>query len=143
MCILWGMNDWYEYVVQTAGTTSQTKIEADTGISQSTLAKWKSGTRPSPAQVAKFAREKKVSVLDAFVVAEFLTPDEAGVRATGAPRLSESSEGQLVAEVAKRLGVKVEVQPPKKKEPRPLAIADEKPGKKPPTAPRRQAKGRR
>lgn len=140
------MNEWYEYVVETAGTASQTQIAADTGIGQSTLAKWKKGIKPSPAQVAKFATEmkrqgRKIEVLDAFVVAEFLTPEQAGVRPTATPRLSAVSEGQLVAEVAKRLGVEVEVQPPAKKAARKVHVADEDPGQT--ASAKRRARSRR
>lgn len=135
------MNDWYEYVVQTAGTTSQMEIQRLSGIHQSTVAKWKAGTRPSPAQVAKFATEMKVGVLDAFIVAGYLTPEQAGVRPTVTPRLSAVSEGQLIAELAKRLGVEVEVQPPTKKEARTLKMTDEDPGQ--PASARRPARGRR
>ena len=103
------MNDWYEYVVATAGTSNQTRIAEDAGFKQSTISKWKSGTTPEPAAVAKFATHYEANVLEAFVVAGFLTPEQAEAKPTLAPKLGDIPREGLVREVAKRLGVQVEV----------------------------------
>lgn len=70
---------WSRYVRRTSGNASGSEIEKKTGIGQSTVSRWFSGTVPTPAHAAKFAQSYGGNVLEAFVAAGFLTPDEAGV----------------------------------------------------------------
>lgn len=96
-------NRWYDYVVRVAGTDNQSAIARNTGITQGTLSKWKLGnSTPTPAQVAKFAQGYGVPVLEAFVEAQFLTPEEAG-QAPTRPRIELFSSEELMAELTVRL----------------------------------------
>jgi transcriptional regulator with XRE-family HTH domain len=74
------VSEWSDYVRRTQGAVSQTEAAALTGLSQATISRWGRGGRPgTPAMVAAFARGFGVSVVEAFVAADFLTPEEAGL----------------------------------------------------------------
>lgn len=71
---------WPEYVRRVSRGDNQVAIEARTSIDQGTVSRWLRGkTTPSPAQAAKFAQSYEGNVLEAFVEAGFLTPEEAGI----------------------------------------------------------------
>jgi transcriptional regulator with XRE-family HTH domain len=71
---------WPEYVRRLSRGDNQVAIEARTSIDQGTVSRWLRGkTTPSPAQAAKFAQGYDGNVLEAFVAAGFLTPEEAGI----------------------------------------------------------------
>lgn len=96
------MNRWYEYVIRTAGTERQTHIEAKSGIGQSTLSKWKSGTQPTAAQAAKFALAYDDNPVAAFVAAGWITWEEAGLPPRTQP-VEHLSNQDLIRELAYRL----------------------------------------
>lgn len=79
---------WARYVRRVAGTNSPSEIEGHTSIGQSSISRWMSGTSPSPAHAAKFAQSYGRNVLEAFVAADFITPEEAGMP----PRVDVSFE---------------------------------------------------
>jgi transcriptional regulator with XRE-family HTH domain len=81
LATLKGMSDtrWARYVRRTSGDAGGSEIEQKTGIGQSTVSRWFTGTTPSPAHAARFAQAYGANVLGAFVAAGFLTEDEAGI----------------------------------------------------------------
>ncbi|WP_131104061.1 helix-turn-helix transcriptional regulator [Ornithinimicrobium sufpigmenti] len=94
---------WWDYVERVANTTRQRDIQDRTGIDASNFSRWKTGQTPRPALVAQFARAYGRPVLEAFVAAEFLTPEEAAERPAAAPSLSTLTDDQLLAEVRARM----------------------------------------
>lgn len=74
------MSAWSEYVVRVAGTDVSTAIADRTGVSQPTISRWlKADKKPSAGHAAKFALTYGVDVLETFVAAGLLTPEEAGL----------------------------------------------------------------
>jgi transcriptional regulator with XRE-family HTH domain len=74
--------DWIDYVRKVVGNDRQIDVARKTGIDQTTVSRWLAGgtgpQRISSQSVAKFARGYNRPVLEAFVVAGFLTAEEAG-----------------------------------------------------------------
>lgn len=100
--------DWSTYVRRVVGTERQTEVARRTGIDQTTISRWlnpdgKGSQRISSQSVAKFARGYERPVLEAFVVAGFLTAEEAGVTTSEPPDLAQVDDATLVAEVQRRL----------------------------------------
>lgn len=98
-----GPVSWWTYVVQTSGTESPKTMAAQTKIDGPNFSKWKAGQVPKPPMVAQFARSYGRPVLEAFVAAGFLTPQEAKQRPAAAPSLDSLSDDELLAEVRSRL----------------------------------------
>jgi len=96
---------WAEYVNWVVGDDRQVEISAKTGIDQGTISRWrKEEPQAVSARSARaFALGYNRPVLEAFVVAEFLTEAEAGVRPPGRPDLTVVSNERLAAEVRRRL----------------------------------------
>lgn len=100
--------DWSSYVRQVVGTDRQTDVARKTGIDQTTISRWLNPTaagttRISSQSVARFARGYDVPVLQAFVAAGFLTPEEAGMEAHPPLNLAEVPADVLAAELHDRL----------------------------------------
>lgn len=95
---------WWEYVQRIADTTRQRDIAERTGIDATNVTRWKSGQVPKAAMVAEFARAYERPVLEAFVAAGFLTPDEAKVRPAPAPDYSQLTNDELLELVRRRMG---------------------------------------
>jgi len=74
------MNTWQTYVQIVAAGRSQTELASQTGIAQTSISRWLSGTkRPTEAaKVAAFATALDRNVLEAFVAAGMLTVEQAG-----------------------------------------------------------------
>jgi hypothetical protein len=96
---------WCEYVNWVVGDDRQVEISAKTGVDQGTISRWrKEEPQAVSARSARaFALGYERPVLEAFVVAGFLTEAEAGVRPPGRADLSEVSNERLAAEVKRRL----------------------------------------
>lgn len=97
---------WSDWVRQVIGDDRQVEVARKTGIDQTTISRWlnpEEGTtrRISSQNVAAFARGYGHSVLFAFVVAGFLTEEEAGVQIVE-PALAEVPEEQLLVELLRR-----------------------------------------
>lgn len=95
---------WWEYVVRTAGTEMPKAMTSVTGIEGPNFSRWKGGHVPKPDFVAQFARAYGRPVLEAFVAAGFLTPEEAKVRPAPAPDFSQLSNDELLELVRQRMG---------------------------------------
>lgn len=77
--------EWHEYVRQVMGNDRQVDAAARTGLDQATISRWlhpaTSLARRTSQSVRAFALGYEQSVLQAFVVAGFLTAEEAGTPA--------------------------------------------------------------
>lgn len=96
---------WTEYVNWVVGEDRQVEISTKTGIDQGTISRWrKDEPQAVSARSARaFALGYERPVLEAFVVAGFLTEAEAGVRPPKRADLAEISNERLAAEVRRRL----------------------------------------
>lgn len=97
---------WHEYVQQVVGTDRQTDVAQKTGIDQTTISRWLRASgeagRVSSQNVAKFARGYGLPVIQAFVVAGFLTAEEADMK--GEPfDLGRVDTDQLMTELRRRV----------------------------------------
>jgi transcriptional regulator with XRE-family HTH domain len=71
------MSRWSEYV-RTKLHGTQKELADRSGINQATLSRWlKEDVPPSPDQVIKFARGLYESPVQALVMAEYISPEEA------------------------------------------------------------------
>lgn len=100
--------NWSKYVKQTIGNDRQVDVARKTGIDQTTISRWlnpdESTTRRiSSAAVSAFARGYNRPVLEAFVVAGFLTSAEAGVTVVETTNLADIPSDELIAEINRRL----------------------------------------
>lgn len=100
--------DWTTYVRRVVGTDTQTQVAARTGINQTTISRWlnpdtSEGRRLSSQAVATFARGYGRDVLEAFVVAGFLEPEEANMATSEPVDLTEVPQAELLAEVQRRM----------------------------------------
>lgn len=96
---------WREYVRSVADGDRQIEISQKTGIDQGTISRWHREEHPqvSARSARAFALGYGRPVLEAFVVAGFLTEAEAGVTRPVAYDLDTVSNEQLAAEVRRRL----------------------------------------
>jgi hypothetical protein len=97
---------WGEYVNWVVGDDRQVVISAKTGVDQGTISRWrKAEPQAVSARSARaFALGYERPVLEAFVVAGFLTEAEAGVKPPGKKvDLDAISNERLIAEVRRRL----------------------------------------
>lgn len=98
---------WVEYVAHWVGPNEkQSDIVRRTGIDQATISRWLRGeSRSITSQtVAKFARAYGRDVLEAFVVAGFLTEREAGIQVEAFPDPAQLTNEQLLKELQRRVG---------------------------------------
>lgn len=102
---------WWEYVTRIAAGEEQAAIAKRAGVGQSMVSRWQTST-PRPENVATFARAYDRPVLEAFVAAGFLTPEEAGERPSAPPSLASLTDDELIDEVRRRMtGVSSEDRP--------------------------------
>lgn len=94
--------NWNEYVERVAGDETQATIAHKLGVSGPTISRWKK-FGPRPENVSTFARVYDRPVLEAFVAAGYITPEEANEQPTAAPSLTSLSNDELVNELARRL----------------------------------------
>jgi transcriptional regulator with XRE-family HTH domain len=98
------MTPWAEYVIRTSGTDVSTDIASATGIAQSSVYRWlHKEASPSTAHAARFAQTYGRQVLEAFVAAEFLTPEQAGVEVVAPTDVRSASSGELLRELERRI----------------------------------------
>lgn len=95
---------WWTYVERHAvGDTHATIGRKSGGLTGPSVGRWKSGSRPDPAAAAAFARSYGRPVLEAFIAAGYLTPEEAQQRPAAAPSMDDMSNAELAAEVLRRM----------------------------------------
>lgn len=91
---------WWEYVQRIAGTSSPSEIGRQTGLGPSSVSRWVVSS-PKPDSVRQFAHAYHRPVLEAFVAADFLTEEEAGVTKVPAD-LYDVATDALLAELRRR-----------------------------------------
>ena len=99
---------WSQYVARVVGRDRQIDVARKTGIDQTTISRWLNpvegkSRRISSQAVAAFARGYDRPVLEAFVIAGFLTEEEAGMTPDVPPPLTEVSKAELIAELDRRM----------------------------------------
>lgn len=100
---------WRDYVTRVIGEDRQVDVAQRTGIDQTTISRWLSHRpneappRISPQSAAAFARGYGRPVLEAFVIAGFMTTEEAGITEPLTFDLSTVSNRDLAAEIRRRL----------------------------------------
>lgn len=95
---------WWAYVTRTSGTDAPKSMTAVTGIDGPNFSRWKNGHIPKVEMVVQFARAYGRPVLEAFVAAGFITPEEAKVRPAPAPDYSQLTNDELLELVRQRMG---------------------------------------
>lgn len=101
---------WREYVRQVVGGDRQVEISQRTGIDQGTISRWmrqENGETVSSRAVRLFALGYGRPVLEAFVVAGFLTEEEAGVKVPTEVGWESVTNEALAAEVHRRLVMEI------------------------------------
>lgn len=94
---------WSDYVRHTIGTDQQVDAARRTRVDQTTISRWVRGGQAGRAEnVVKFARAYQRPVLEALVVAGFISESEARAQVTITKRENPSDE-QLLELIAARL----------------------------------------
>lgn len=99
-------NDWTEYVLTVIEPGErQVDIARRTGIDQTTVSRWLNGESKAitPPSVRKFAIAYRRPVLEAFVVAGFLTSGEARLRQSDVIDWKSVDSEVLLRELQRRL----------------------------------------
>lgn len=94
------MSTWQDYVEAIVGEDRQVDIARKAGVDQGTVSRWLVGREGkngglSPATARKFARGYKRPVIEAFVAAGLLSPEEAGMKAPTHRPLSRSTLSKM------------------------------------------------
>jgi len=93
---------WWTYVTEiTAGATLES-IARQVNVSQGTVSRWQAST-PKPGTVAAFAKAYRRPVLEAFVAAGLLAPEDAGERPSQRHPITTYSGDELADEIRDRL----------------------------------------
>ena len=95
---------WWAYVKHVAPTATNKVIGEAAGLTASSVTRWASGAAPDPSSAAAFARAFGRPVLEAFIAAGYLTPEEAGERPAKPHALAHYSDDELVDDIRRRLG---------------------------------------
>ena len=94
---------WWSYVQRVAGGDTNATIAKKVGVSPPSVSRWQGKNSADPATAAAFARAYDRPVLEAFVAAGFLTPEEAGERPSAPPSLASLTDEELIEEVGRRM----------------------------------------
>lgn len=97
-----GRVTWWDYVTGAAGGDDQATIARKSGVGQSMVSRWRTSV-PRPENAAAFARAYGRPVLEAFIAAGFLTPEEAGEKPSAPPSLASLSDEDLLDAVRARM----------------------------------------
>lgn len=99
--------EWHEYVHRVVGDDKQIDVARKTGLDQATISRWlnpaTSSSRRTSQSVRMFALGYGRDVLEAFVVAGFLLPEEAGLKGEPLLDLATVSSQELVREMERRM----------------------------------------
>lgn len=98
---------WWQYVQQVSGTTNQTEIAKKVGLSGPSVSRWRTSA-PKPPNAAAFARAYGRPVIEAFIAARFLNPEDVGLDDNLSELhrdrwLAQLDEEALISEVQRRL----------------------------------------
>ncbi len=90
-------------MTEVAKGDTQARIGDRIGITAPSVSRWAKGALPDPSTAASFARTYGRPVLEAFVAAGFLTPEEARQRPSEKHPIADYSDDELVEEVRRRM----------------------------------------
>lgn len=94
---------WSEYVRRITGGDAQNVIAKKAGVDQSTVSRWLRGIgKIDPANAAALARAYHRPVIEAFVAADFIGPDEVDVQVTYTV-VADPTDDELLELLRKRL----------------------------------------
>jgi transcriptional regulator with XRE-family HTH domain len=93
-------SDWWSYVLRTSANGSPSEIARRIGVSQSSVWRWKESS-PSVTGVRAFAQGYDRPVLEAFVAAGFLWPDECWGTGHPNPSTELTLLARRITEIAK------------------------------------------
>jgi transcriptional regulator with XRE-family HTH domain len=95
---------WSRYVRALTRDEPQEAVGRRVGLNGSTINRWRNGSRPGkPAEVAALAVAYDGNVLEAFVAAGYLTPEQAGIPPRSRPDWGAVTNEELLEQVAARL----------------------------------------
>lgn len=97
------MDSWWSYVERWRGDATDKDIARALNISPSAITRWRQGALPNAANITDFARHFGRPVLEALVVAEIITADEAGQPPAAEVDLRQLGDDELVNEIRARL----------------------------------------
>src|SRR4051794_7186526 len=98
------MDDWARYARDLTSDEPQGSVGRKEGINGSTVHRWRNGSGPGRhAEVAALAVAYDANVLEAFVAAGYLTPEQAGVPPKAPPDWATVSNEELLEQIAVRL----------------------------------------
>jgi len=121
------VNAWTEYVLAVVQPGErQVDIARRTGIDQTTVSRWLNGEQRSitSTAVAKFARAYERPVLEAFIVAGFITEDEAGVKRSDLIDWTRVTDAEILRELRRRMVVSEDSNSARRGPSRPLRSVD-------------------
>ena len=100
---------WSEYVVRAMGDRNQADVAEISGISQSTISRWRNekGGQPSADNAVAFARATGGNPVEALVIIGAIHADELGRAVSVHTDGDDLTNTELVALLARRLGVPV------------------------------------
>ena len=96
---------WAEYVARVTRDLSQTQVGLVSGISQSTIGRWKRGGIDAPRVevVVSFARTLGRNPIEALIAAGYVTAEEANASVSVQNPLRDFTNDQLFEELRRRL----------------------------------------
>ena len=94
---------WWTFVQQTARGDTQARIGGRIGVTGPSVGRWSKGALPDPSTAARFAREYGRPVLEAFLAAGYLTPEEADAQPSQQRPITTYSGDELADEIRDRL----------------------------------------
>ncbi|MFJ1510918.1 hypothetical protein [Cellulosimicrobium funkei] len=97
--------NWWTYVQEVTNGAAQEKVAQKVGVTGPTVNRWQRSA-PKPETVAAFARAYGRPVLEAFIAAGFLTPEEARAQVS-VKRAGELDNLELLEALGARLGLQV------------------------------------
>jgi transcriptional regulator with XRE-family HTH domain len=94
------MSTWSEYVHRITAGLTQMQIAERSGLGQSAISSWlnETSTAPKADYVVKLARAFNQNVIEALIVAGYITADEAKVKTVMRTPLSQYSTDELLDE---------------------------------------------
>lgn len=101
--------EWSDYVASKLASFNQEQIALRSGVSQATISRWAAGKQPPSVEKAiEFARNLGDSPVAALVALGAITSAEAGKVVMVQASAAELSDAELVREIERRLGHRVE-----------------------------------
>jgi hypothetical protein len=95
---------WAAYVRGLTGDEPQDVVGSKVGVNGSTIHRWRRGSAPGkPPEVAALAVRYGGNVLEAFVAAGYLTPEQANTPPKSLPDWASVTDDELLEQVSTRM----------------------------------------